>query len=52
MAKKSKFIVDTERKKYLAQLEDLQQKINPKKYSREEMERLKKQRLEMRNLPY
>jgi hypothetical protein len=52
MAKKSKFIVDHERKTYLKQLEELSAKVNPKKYSAKEIERLKKQRLEMRNLPY
>ena len=52
MTKKSKFIVDHERKTYLKQLEDLMSKVNKKPYSAKEIERLKKQKIEMRNLPY
>lgn len=48
---KSKFIVDEERKTYLQRLEELSRKVNPKP-SKEEIERMKKDRLEMRNLPY
>lgn len=51
MAKKSKFIVDEERKAYLERLADLSRKVNPKK-PKAEIERLKKMYLEMRNLPY
>ncbi len=48
MAKKSKFIVDEERKIYLKRLAELEQKINPKIMSRTEIERMKKERLAMR----
>lgn len=49
--KKSKFIVDADRKKYLKNLEDLMNKTNPKP-DKKQREAMKKMYLEMRNLPY
>lgn len=48
MAKKSKFIIDEERKTYLKQLAELEQRINPPKFSREEIERMKQELVEKR----
>jgi hypothetical protein len=52
MAKKSKFIVDHERKTYLKQLEDLMSKVNKKPYSPEEIKKRKQDYIAMRELPY
>jgi len=48
---KSKFIEDEERIQYKKQLAELMQKINPKQ-AKELIEKLKKDRLNMRNFPY
>lgn len=51
MAKKSKFIKDADDIKREKQLAEFMQKINPKP-PKEEIERLKKMHLDLRNLPY
>jgi hypothetical protein len=48
---KSKFIQDKERIQYKKQLAELMQQINPKQ-AKELIEKLKQDRINMRDLPY